>query len=666
MFVENEDQIMRASRLVLPAFLVLTIVALAFAQAPELTPKPARDTDTPAPGPAPLQTPVQMTPADVEAFLNGIVPLQLERENIAGATVAVVKDGKLLFSKGYGYANRKDKLPVSPGETLFRPGSISKLFTWTAVMQLVEQGKVDLDRDINEYLDFKIPDAFGRPITLKHLLTHTPGFEEQIKDLFKTDGGSPDLGEHLRTHIPARIFPPGTTPAYSNYGTALAGYIVERVSGVAFNDYITENIFKPLAMTRSSFAQPLPPELAAGMSAGYRLASDDPVAFEVVTVFPAGSLSSTANDMAKFMIAHLQQGELGGTRILKPETARLMHSRLFGLDDAANAMAHGFYEESRNGYRIIGHGGDTIAFHSDLHLIPDAGVGFFVSYNSAGKGGSSPRTILWQAFLDRYYPFTQTAAPLETAKEDAQKVSGSYMGSRRPDSSFLRVAAILGEVTVSANDDGTISVAGMTEPNGLPKRWQEVAPMQFRDVNGQDTLIFKPDTDGKMQMVFPYPFMVFTRVGIAENSAVLLPVLGLSLGIMLLTLVLAPIAWLVRRHYGSKLGMEPLDRWLRRAIWLVFALDLIFLGSLVGLVTYAFDHLEILSDAGNKWFFLVQAVGIAGAIGTLVVIFYAVRAWISGRYSFWSKLRATLFVAACLGFLWFAFVGNLLVLRSNY
>src|SRR6185369_14127149 len=129
----------------------------------------------------------EMTAADVEAFLDGLVPLQIQRDDIAGATIAVVKDGKLLFTKGYGYADVEKKIPVSAQNTLFRPGSISKLFTWTAIMQLYEQGKLDLDRNVNDYLDFKIPDAFGKPITLKNIMTHTPGFEEQVKDLFRTD-----------------------------------------------------------------------------------------------------------------------------------------------------------------------------------------------------------------------------------------------------------------------------------------------------------------------------------------------------------------------------------------------------------------------------------------------------------------------------------------------
>lgn len=650
------------------ALLVLNLILCSAArgQVPNLPPAPNRQPDAQPAGDAPADV-NELTAADVEAFLDGIVPLQLAREDIAGATAVVVKDGNVLFARGYGYADVAKKKTVSPDETLFRPGSVSKLFTWTAVMQLVEQGKLDLDRDVNEYLDFKIPEAFGKPITLKNILTHTPGFEEQVKDLFAPGAASPNLGEYLKTHVPARIFAPGANPAYSNYATALAGYVVERVSGRPFNDYIAENIFQPLGMTRSTFAQPLPDALAPNMSGGYRLASDEPGQFEMIGPFPAGSLSSTAADMARFMIAHLQGGQLGGARILRPETAQLMHSRLFALDQAANGMAHGFYEESRNGRRIIGHAGDTVYFHSDLHLVPDANVGFFVSYNSAGRGQISPRTILWEAMLDRYFPYAPPHAPtLDTAKADAQIVSGTYMPSRRGDTSFLKAAALLGEATVAATADGSIEVSALTGTNGKPKRWREVAPLTFREVDGQSTLIFKPDQDGNLRMILPFPFFTFQRVGLWENKSLLLPILGISLAVMLLTLVLTPTAWLVRRRFGRKLELTATERRLRAGVWVVFALDLIFFAALTGLFVYASAHYEFFSDRGNTWIHLVQVIGVLGAIGTFVLLYNAIYSWANKRSGIWGKLRATVFALAGLGFLWFAFAGKLLHLTSNY
>ncbi|MGH9711659.1 MAG: serine hydrolase domain-containing protein, partial [Candidatus Acidiferrales bacterium] len=315
----------------------------------------------------PSLPPAQLTQADLEAFFDGLVPLQIERDDIAGAVVAVVRDGKVVFAKGYGYADLAKKKPVSADDTLFRCGSISKLFTWTAVMQLVQDGKINLDVDINQYLDFKVPEPFGKPITMRNLMTHTPGFEETIRDLITADTKHiPSLHDYLVNHEPQEIFAPGTTGAYSNYGATLAGYIVQRVSGQDFNDYVEQHIFGPLEMTRATFRQPLPANLAPLMSNGYQLASSGAKPFEVVTAFPAGSVAISAMAITHFMIAHLQDGTYNGAQILKPETVKLMHSRQYAPDPRVNAMCLGFYEETRNGHRIIGHGGDTEYFHSDL------------------------------------------------------------------------------------------------------------------------------------------------------------------------------------------------------------------------------------------------------------------------------------------------------------
>ena len=640
--------------------------SIAFGQVPPAPPTPTNIVNEPLTTVRAASNVHELTATDVETFLDGIVPLQLEHEDVAGATVAVVKDGKQLFTKGYGYADVKNKKLVGAEETLFRAGSVSKLFTWTAVMQLVEQGKLDLGKDVNEYLDFKIPEAFGQPISLKNILTHTAGFEDQLKDFYAADKRNPNLGDYLKTHIPKRIFAPGTTPAYSNYATMLAGYVVERVSGQPFNDYIQQNIFKPLGMTRSTFAQPLPPELAPLMSNGYVLASDEPKEIESSSLFPAGGLSSSAADMSKFMLAHLQEGRLGAAQILKPETTRLMHSRAFALDPAANAMAYGFHEESRNGRRIIGHGGDAVYFHSDLHLIADAGVGFFVSYNSVGRGEISTRTILWDAFLNRYFPAPPFNSPtLNSAKNDAIAASGNYRSSRRSDS-LLKLFAFP-QATVSANEENTVSVSDMIDANGKPKRWREVAPMTFRDINGQDSLIFKPDRNGRMQLILPHPSLVYQRVGLWENSRILLPVAGLSLLTMLLTLLLGFVAWLVRRHYGQPLKLTPLEWRLHWAVRIVFALNLFFfIMPLSGFFLFLLKRYELFNDSGNIWIWLVQSIGVLGAIGTIVVFYNAVHAWMSKRYRIWEKLQATIFALACLGVLWLVFAGHLLSFNSNY
>jgi hypothetical protein len=219
---------------------------------------------------------------------------------------------------------------------------------------------------------------------------------------------------------------------------------------------------------------------------------------------------------------------------------------------------------------------------------------------------------------------------------------------------------------VAAVENGSIEVAELPAANGRPKRWREVAPMTFLEENGWDKLIFKPDENGRMQMILPYPFFVGQRVRLVENGKILLPVIVVSLLIMLLTLLFWPITWLVRRHYGHKLELTRKEWWLRLLVRFDFILVLVFAVSIVGLVVYGLEHLWVFSDRGNKYFRLIQLIGIIGAAGTLIVILNAVLAWTSKRKRIWGKLQATVLALAGLGFLWFAFAGNLLRFSANY
>jgi CubicO group peptidase (beta-lactamase class C family) len=630
---------------------------LCFAQNPRQDPvKPSGRTPT-LDAPVPLH---EMTAMDVEAFLDGFMPLQLGREDIAGAVIAIVKDGKVLFAKGYGYSDVASKAPVSPDNTLFRPGSISKLFTWTSVMQLVEQGKLDLDHDVNSYIDFKIPEAFGKPITLRNIMTHSAGFEETAKELFVPAANDlRPIKEYLPAHLPERIFPPGTTPAYSNYATTLAGYIVERTSGTPFNDYVSEFIFKPLKMTHCTFVQPLPDALKPLMSSGYALASAGAKSFEFVEAAPAGSSAVSALDVTRFMLAHLQDGEYEGGRILRPETARLMHSRQLGLNDAMNGMALGFYEESRNGHRIIGHGGDTVYFHSDLHLIADAKTGFFVSYNSGGKGQIDARGELWHKFLDRYFPYTPpTGTAPATASQDAKAVSGSYKSSRRSETTILKIGTLLGEFPISANKDGTITIGAFRSISGQPKHWREIGPMTFRDVDGQDRVTFQRDAEGRMIMLSEYPFFVFQRVGTSENRIVNFFVIGFSLGVLLLTVLLWPVASLVRWHYGLKNLADPHLRQWTIAVRILSICALLSVLVLV-IITTNLSKPGALNASLDPAFRLMQLFVLIGVAGTLAAIYYAVRTW-KERGWWWTKLLSAAIALAFIGFSWFALSWNML------
>ncbi len=617
-------------------------------------------------GLAPAFAQPAMTAPDVEAFLDGVMPLQLQREDIAGAVIVVVKDGKVLFEKGYGYADGAKRTPVSANATLFRPGSISKLFTWTSIMQLVEQKKLDLDRDVNDYLDFKIPATFPQPITLRNIMTHTPGFEEVEKDLFVA--GVKDLvplGDYLKKRLPERVFPPGTIPAYSNYATALAGYIVERVSGEPYDDYVERHILQPLGMSRTTFRQPLPAALAPLMSNGYTLASQPPKPFEFVQAWPAGSSSTTADDMARFMIAHLQNGRYGDAQILQPETARMMHSAQFVAVPPLNSMALGFYEESRNGQRIIGHGGDTICFHSDLHLVLGANVGFFVSYNSAGKGQISPRTALWEQFLDRYFPYRAPDTPtLASAAQDARAVSGSYLVSRRSFTTVLSFLSALGVPKVTVNKDGSISM-GSRDLAGQPKHFREVAPLVFQEVNGQDRVAFKKDSAGRWIMGVDFPFMVFLEAPWYESGPFNNIVIGGALGILLLTVVLWPVGALVRWHYGRPLTLAPGEGRRRALVRIVCVLDVAFAGAWLALIA-TLSSATRLSDGLDPTLRIIQIVGWLALIGTLAALYDGWLALGDSSRWWWNRLHAAAIAVACVVFSWFMYHWNMLHLSLKF
>jgi CubicO group peptidase (beta-lactamase class C family) len=649
---------------------IVYVLAICCVAAWAQIPKPSSVTESSRASTAttPRTTP-ELTATDVEAFLDGLVPMQLQREDIAGAVIVVVKNGSILFSKGYGYADVKKRVPVSPTGTLFRPGSISKTFTWTAVMQLVEQGKLNLDGDVNNYLDFQVPRTFGRPVTIRNLMTHTPGFEEVIKDLLVDRASDlPSLAGFVVAHQPNQIYAPGTIPAYSNYGAGLAGYIVQRVSGLPFEEYIQQNIFKPLGITHGTFLQPLPESLKPMMSNGYAVASEDPKPFELVPPQPApdGSLSITGADMAPFMIAHLQNGKYGETRILQESTAKMMHARQFAMDPAVNGMALGFYEENRNGRHIIGHGGDLNYFHSDMHLVLDEGLGFFVSYNSSGKGEMDDRTALWQKFLDRYFPFSEptTEAP---GKQSVDSVAGKYLSSRRAQTTILKVLwPVLAEASVSDAGDGTIQVDQMKDFSGQPKHWRGIGNMQFREVGGQQLLVFKPDASGRMQMITEDPIEIFQRVSWNQNKTVLSVALGFAALIFALTLLLWPVSALLRRHYNQRLNQSPQERRLRLLMKLACAVDLGALIAFAAILAYGFSNLSLFSDRFDPWLRILQLVFVVGFLGTIVMLYGSYRMSRTASAGIWTRLYAAGLVLASSVFLWFVFVSGIVQLSLKY
>nr|WP_295375160.1 serine hydrolase [uncultured Sphingosinicella sp.] len=642
---------------------------------PVTTEAPKAEAAAPAQPQPQLPTPPQLTPQDANAWLDGFMPYALAEADIAGAVVSIVRDGQIVTQRGYGFADVASRRPVDPDRTLFRPGSVSKLVTWTAVMQQVEQGKIDLDADVNRYLDFQIPPYRGQPVTMRQLLTHTAGFEEQIKTLIENVPGQiPPYDALLKRWVPHRIFAPGTTPAYSNYGTSLAGYIVERVSGEKFDDYVERRIFAPLGMTNSTFRQPLPARLRPMMATGYKQASGDVVPFELVGPAPAGSLSSTGTDMARFMMAHLGRGELNGQRIMRPETAQLMHKSALTMIPPLDRMRLGFFETNINGREVIAHLGDTGAFHSSLHLWLNENTGLYLSLSSGGDNGASNgvRIGLFERFADRYFPGPPEREALgvsqETTAQHAQLLAGNWIPSRRAETTFLSITQLLGQLSMGVGENGKLVTPPQFGLTGNPSNWVEVQPFVWHDTNSHQRLaaVVENGEVKRFSLSIMSAFTVFERPPFYKNSAIVMPLLLLALGILLLTVLLWPTRWLVRRHHAATFplaGRELLGYRLSRVFALLILLVLVGWATLVSLL---FADLSNLAGAFDPMILTLQLLSFVVFFGGLAVfVWYLLQVW-RGRRRWTAKVWSVALAFAAIMVIWVGFAFHLLSFGTNY
>lgn len=573
-------------------------------------------------------TPGPSDPAEVEAFVDGLVAAQLDAYRIAGASVAVVRDGEILLLEGYGYANVAQRRPVDPEATLFRIGSVTKLFVWTAVMQLVEEGKLEMDRDVNAYLGTtRIPDTYPQPVTMRHLMTHTAGFDDTIVGLFHRDPSRmPSLEAALESMMPRRVLPPGEAAAYSNYGVALAAHLVARVAGMPWERYVEQRILEPLGMKGTTMRQPVEPALLPRLSKGYHWTEGRyrSLPFAAVTLAPAGSASATAGDMARFMIAHLEDGR----GILSPTTVRRMREPLFSGDPRIGSMLHGAYEMRLDPVRAVGHGGDIFAFHTLLLMIPEHRTGLFLSYNS--ERGAEARDAFVQAFFERYFPpYVRPLSEVpEGASQRASEVAGTYLSTRRPHDSALKLSALLRAVRVRQVDGGLVTVHG---PFPAPVWMVEQEPYLFRETLGDRTLVFRKNDGGEVDRAFfaHTPMVAFERAGTFETRSVQVATVFGFVSVFGLCLMTSVVAFLRRRSkqarkLPAKLAEASTATFCALAVLEVYAIAR-FLGDQdeVAFGMTASMHVALALPIVAAPFWLASA---ALAVGELKVGFLSVRA----------------------------------------
>lgn len=646
--------------MVLALLMLLSPVGSDVTQASAVTPVTSAFT-------APSQQQGPTDAAEMEAFLDELMSSQMEEQHIAGAAIAVVQDGEVLFQKGYGYADLENDIPVDPDETVFRIGSVTKLFTWTAVMQLVERGELDLDADVNAYLDFSIPDTYPEPITLEHLLTHTAGFEDRFFEYVFLDADDmvPER-EWLVSHMPARVRPPGDAAAYSNYGTALAGYIIARVSGQPYAQFIQENILDVLGMTHTTAWAPTPPDLRPRVSRGYTVVDGALEPFpdylgQPATV-PAGSMQASAADLARFMIAHLQGGvyrdvEAGESRILSEATAQQMHSTLFTHDPRLLGTTYGLFDFTDNGQRTIGHSGESFPHNCLLLLLPDRNLGVFVVYNSEGGADLVLQHLGFQrAFFDHYYPSppVEPVQPPAGFAERAGRFEGSYRLSRSSYTTFEKVAGLLSPAAaISDPGDGTLLLA---TPWG-DWRLIEVEPLYFRMVDDAFGFTFREDDRGRITHMFTdlTPMYAFEKLAWYETPGFGMALLGAC---ALLFLSMIPVASVRALHIRrQRAAGRPVPRGARMALWTLAAICVLNLLFLIGTAVWG-NPIPLFGV--STIYRIVLGLGVLAAVLTVGALAYTVLAWKEGYWSTATRVHYTLVTLAAVAFVWFLNFWNLL------
>jgi CubicO group peptidase (beta-lactamase class C family) len=439
---------------------------------------------------------------ELEQFLDTIFMKEMEKGRIPGAVISIVRDGNILFSKGYGFANLEKKTPVEPDKTIFRIGSITKVFTAAAVLQLAEKKVLKLKDDVNDHLKaFRVPETSQEPVRISHLLTHSAGFDEISRNrMVDSEDQAIPLGSFLKDRL-VRIRPAGQVSSYNTYGISLAGYLVEQLSGQALKDYFQQKIFRPLQMS-STHLGTVPPELFSRMATGYVPAKEGgytPLGFVWFNTYPASDINSTATDMAHFMIALLGDGSYGKGRILRSKMKEQMLVRQHSNHPAIPGWTYGLQvSRTINGEGGLEHGGSMDdGFSSLLYLMPQHGIGIFMA---GTKESTNIHDQVKEAFVKKYFPMKDKPVlrqPPEELKKGLEKFEGSFRWDpfchSCGDSSALRAQSVK---IVASN--GMLSFWG--------GKWAQVEPLLFQLADGvlagQVHVAFREDPQGKITHMF--------------------------------------------------------------------------------------------------------------------------------------------------------------------
>lgn len=643
-----------------------------------LAPRPAPAASaSQTPPDAPTAAAVAALPApELEAFVDGIVRDAMAVDRIPGVTVSVVQNGQVVLKKGYGFAKLEPRpVAVDPDRTLFRIASISKTFTWIAVMREVEAGRMRLDAPVNLYLPEQVQvrrkhrlldKAIDRQVRVIDLMAHTPGFEDRaLGQLFERDPARvrPQLA-YLRQERPSRVFEPGSTPAYSNYGVNLAGAAVSFVDQRPFERIIEQDITGPLGMSRTTFRDPYPPrpDLPAPMSralaadladgffwtgAGWR---ERPYEY-TAHVAPAGGASTTSGDMARYMTMLLNGGSLDGVTLFGPQTARGFRTPQSRPYPGVLGTAHGFLPFALPGGRTgWGHDGVLLSFRSSMILSPELGLGVFVATNS--EGGERLTRDLAPRIVQRFYgPAPTLPEPgSEWLKANAAAFEGQYVANRRSFHGLEKFIALIdSRVSIRVGDDGVLIVRGYD----FTSRWLPVGTSgQFRQADGWRTITFELK-DGKAQRYYTGNGVAsYQRVGLFGGQGWLVNLGVLSLIAAIATLVGLGLRVRLRDYRETSMqGRVSLVQTTQAVLWILAALTLGLWATRTG------DVAAIFFDWPGGLMLTASSCALVASLLSLVNLGLLPLVWRGGRrVDSWTTGRKLRFTTTALLFAAFSLV----------
>jgi CubicO group peptidase (beta-lactamase class C family) len=588
-----------------------------------------------------------ISPVNIEAlpaFIDATVPKLMEEQHIAGAAVAVVYQGRVIDLRGFGKSRLDAGTGVDPSRSLFRIGSVTKLFTAAAALQLVETGAVDLQRDVREYLP-EIPLRYGA--TTHQLLTHTAGLLERFAGAYT---GSPEhlqpLSDHLRRYTPDQVMRPGSAYSYSNYHYALAGLVIERRSGLPYETYMADRVLRPLRMTATTARQPPDEARVNDLARGYRWVDGhhEPIPYTFTHASPAGSMTTTAADMSRFMLAVLGDGSVDGERFLRPESVKMLLAPQYTPDPRIPATTYGFSQLVAHGQHLLYRGGTLGDQASMVVLAPADRLGIFVASNSIPGLGD----FLFEPLMTHLAGPAVAATPptpLPDAIERAPRFAGTYRNHAhtRDEMSRLRGLMPMIQSPVIAESDGAIRWQG--------RRWLQVEPLVFRRTDSLDYIVFRENERGDIAELHASGG-TYERIGWWEQAPFHLGVLGSCVIAFLAYPLSRGIRALKRRH------APPEGRAARGAAVFVALINLAFVA---GLAIFFRDLGATIPLALPVVLWL--SLGLASAAVTVLLLVFAGKVWRERCWTRGERLRYLALVVCAVAFVVFLNYWKLLGIR---